>query len=96
MRINSKVQENAGDQVGIGFSFASDLLREWSEFLWTNHRTSKAKPTQSQITFNTQLKIALLNFLSCLAKLQNKRINQVEESIKIKPGILTILAYLTK
>ena len=75
MRINSKARENAGDQVVIGFSFASDLLREWSEFLWTNHRTSKAKPMQSRITFYTQLKIALLSVLSCLAKLQNKRVN---------------------
>ena len=28
-----KARENAGDQVVIGFSFVSDWLREWCEFL---------------------------------------------------------------
>ena len=31
-----KARENAGDQVG--FSFASDWLREWRGFFGTNHR----------------------------------------------------------
>ena len=33
----SKARENSTDQVVIGFSFASDWLREWREFFWSNH-----------------------------------------------------------
>ena len=36
-----KARENAGDQVG--FSFASDWLREWRGFFGTNHRVKKSK-----------------------------------------------------
>ena len=54
-----KARENAGDQVVIGFSFASDWLRKWREFFRPIAGRSKAKPKQSLITFNTQLKIAL-------------------------------------
>ena len=47
-----KVRENADDQVVIGFSFASDWLREWCEFFGTNHRAewgkSKAIPDYSR------------------------------------------------
>ena len=47
------------DQVGIGFSFASDWLRVWREFSRPITEHSKAKPMQSRITFDTQVKIAL-------------------------------------
>ena len=50
-----KTRENAGDQVMI----ASDWLREWREFSGPITKRSKAKPMQSQITFETQLKISL-------------------------------------
>ena len=39
-------------------SFVSDWWRDWSEFSEPITRHSKAKPKQSQIAFNTQLKIA--------------------------------------
>ena len=49
-----KARENVGNQVVIGFSFASDWLRQWREFFWVNHRAterSKAEPMQSRMTF---------------------------------------------
>ena len=54
-----KARENAGDQVMIGFSFASDWLTKWREYSGPITERSKAKPRQSQITFDSQLKIAL-------------------------------------
>ena len=45
----------------IGFSFASDWLRGWCEFSRPITERSKAKPMQSRITFDTQLKIALFS-----------------------------------
>ena len=50
-----KTRENAGDQVMI----ASDWSIGWREFSGPITKRSKAKPMQSQITFDTQLKIAL-------------------------------------
>ena len=47
------------DQVAIDFSFASDWLRVWRNFSRPITERSKAKPRQSQISFNTRLKIAL-------------------------------------
>ena len=41
------------------FSFASDWLTIWCEFLKPIKECGKAKPIQSQIRFDTQLKIAL-------------------------------------
>ena len=58
-RNRSQARENAGDQVTIGFSFAFDWLRGWREFSRPITERSKAKPIQSRITFDTQLKIAL-------------------------------------
>ena len=55
-----QARENAGNQVTIGFSFASDWLREWREFFEPITERSEAKPMQSLITFDTRLKIALL------------------------------------
>ena len=49
-----KARENVGNQVVIGFRFASDWLRQWREFFWVNHRAterSKAEPMQSRMTF---------------------------------------------
>ena len=54
-----KARENAGDQVMIGFSFASDWLTKWREYSGPITERSKAKPRQSLITFDSQLKIAL-------------------------------------
>ena len=43
--------KNAGDQVVLGFSFASEWLDEWREFFWTNQeaRCNKAKENCSYI-----------------------------------------------
>ena len=54
-----KARENAGNQVVSAFCFESDLLREWCEFLLDQSQRSKAKPMQSQITFDTYLRVSL-------------------------------------
>ena len=54
-----KARENAGNQVVTAFCFESDWLREWCEFLLDQSQRSKAKPMQSQMTFDTYLRIAL-------------------------------------
>ena len=51
-----KARENANDQFVIGFSFASDWLREWREFFAPIIERSEANPKQSLITFDTPLK----------------------------------------
>ena len=55
-----QARENAGDQVVIGLSFASDWLIECCEFSRRITARSKAKTEQYRITFHTQLKIALM------------------------------------
>ena len=73
-----KAREKAGGQVVIGFGFASDWLRKWREFFRPITGRSKAKPKQSLITFNTQLKIALsLNHFSRWGCERNNRISPV-------------------
>ena len=65
MRAQSKTgnlleaRENASDRMEIGFSFVFDWLRLWHRFSGPITEQSKAKPKQSRITFETQLKIAL-------------------------------------
>ena len=54
-----QARENASDQVAIGFSFASDWLKKWPEISRPITERSVAKPMQSRITFDTQLKITL-------------------------------------
>ena len=53
-----EVQQNASNQVVLGFSFVFDWLREWCTFCGPITEWSKAKIKQSWIIFNTQLKIA--------------------------------------
>ena len=48
-------------QVAIGFGFASDWLTEWWNFSGPITERSKAKPVQSRMTFDIQLKSALYN-----------------------------------
>ena len=48
-----------GDQIVIGFSFASDWSRGWCEFSGPITERSKAKSMQSWFTFDTLLKIVL-------------------------------------
>ena len=52
-------RENTGNQVVTIFRFESDWLRDWCEFLLDQSQRSKAKPMQSQISFDTYLRIAL-------------------------------------
>ena len=54
-----QARENASDLVALGVSFASDLLGRWRQFSRPITERRKAKPMQSRITFDTQLKIAL-------------------------------------
>ena len=56
-----KARESAGDQVAVGFSFASYWLRGWCNFSGLITKRSKEKPMQSRITFDTRLKIVLLS-----------------------------------
>ena len=51
------------DIFAIGFSLAPDWLRRWREISSPITEHTKAKPVQSRITFDTQLKIALFNSL---------------------------------
>ena len=55
---------------GANESFASDWLIKWREFSTpiTTER-GKIKPMQSRITFDNQLKIALMNSVVCLANI---------------------------
>ena len=55
----SLTENNKSDQIVIGFSFASDWFSRWRKFFRPITGRCKAKPKQSRITFNTQLKIAL-------------------------------------
>ena len=60
MQINRRqARENARVQLAIGFGFASHWLRKWREFCQPITERSKAKPKQTRITFDTQLKTAL-------------------------------------
>ena len=59
LRANETARENAGDQVVIGFSFASDWLKERHKFSGPITERCEAKTKISQITFATPLKIAL-------------------------------------
>ena len=59
-----EVQKNARNKVMIGFGFASDWLRGWRKISGPITEHTWAKPSQSWITFDTQLKIVFLQFLS--------------------------------
>ena len=63
MRISQlpKARENVGDQIVVGFTFASDWLIEWREFSGPITEQSKAKLMQSRITFDAQVKTSLVN-----------------------------------
>ena len=51
-----KARENAGDQVVIGFSFASDWLRDWRESSGPMTERSKTKQRLFWISFDTYFK----------------------------------------
>ena len=56
-----KARENVGDQIVVGFTFASDWLIEWREFSGPITEQSKAKLMQSRITFDAQVKTSLVS-----------------------------------
>ena len=49
----------AGDQVEMGFSFASDYLSEWHELSGTINKRNKVKPIEYRIALDNQSKITL-------------------------------------
>ena len=63
MRISQlpKARENVGDQIVVGFTFASDWLIEWREFSGPITEQSKVKLMQSRITFDAQVKTSLVS-----------------------------------
>ena len=56
-----KARENVGDQIVVGFTFASDWLIKWREFSGPITEQSKAKLMQSRITFDAQVKTPLVS-----------------------------------
>lgn len=61
IRVNRvlKAQTNEGKKDEIGVSFESDCLREWHELSGPLTKPIKAKPMQSQTTFDKHLKITV-------------------------------------
>ena len=63
-------RENAGDQVVINFSFASDWLKRVAQVFWTNHgaklSNNNKNTKQSRIIVNTKLKIGECDYFSFL------------------------------
>ena len=52
-----QARENACEQITIGFSFTSDWLRKWREFFLSPiTERIRAKPKQTQIIFDTELR----------------------------------------
>ncbi len=51
--------ENVRERVTIGFGFTSDWLKKWRKFFKPITKRSNAKPKQTRITFDTQVKTAL-------------------------------------
>ena len=55
-----EARENANDYVAVVFSFVSDRLRGWREVSEPITEKNKVKLKQSWITFDSQLKTALI------------------------------------
>ncbi len=60
-RSRCEARENVRERVTIGFGFSSDWLRKWREIYKPITGRSYAKPKQTQFTFDTQVKTALLS-----------------------------------
>ena len=58
-----KARENVREQVAISLGFTSDWLRKWRESFKPITECSNAKPKQTRITFDTQVKTALSSSL---------------------------------
>ncbi len=57
-----EARENVREQVMIGFGFTPDWMRRWREIFKPITKRSNAKPKQTQLTFDTQVKTALRPF----------------------------------
>ena len=55
-----KARENVREEVAIGFGFTSDWLRKWREYFKPITKRSNTKPKQTQIIFDSHVKIALV------------------------------------
>ncbi len=58
-----EARENVRERVTIGFGFSSDWLRKWREIFKPITKRSNAKPKQTQLTFNTQVKTTLIKLV---------------------------------
>ena len=63
------------ERVTTGFGFTSDWLRKWREIFKPITKRSNAKPKQTRITLDSQVKTALsftLRAFDCSSKGENK------------------------
>ena len=67
-----QARENAYEQITIGFSLASHWSRNCREFFYPIIERTEAKPKQTRITFDTELKTVLLCTLLFAAKTKRK------------------------
>ena len=71
-----KARENARVQQAIGCGFAPHWLRRWREFCQPITEQSKAKPKQTIINFDNQLKTAVLVIWAlAFVSLRNERVS---------------------
>ncbi len=71
-----EARENVRERVTIGFDFTSDWLRKWCEIFKPITQRSSAKPTQTRIMFDTQVKIALMGGGGGWKGLRTTNVNQ--------------------
>ncbi len=55
-----EARENVRERITISFGFTSDWLKKWRESFKPITEGTNAKPMQTRITFDTQVKTALL------------------------------------
>ena len=77
-----KARENAGDQIVIGATFASDWLRSWSGFSGRITERSKTRPMLSWTTFNTQFYIGCVHNGSFGSKWKKKTAEPPKRSVE--------------
>ena len=58
-----EARENVREGVTAGFGFTSDWLKKWCEFFKPITERSKAKPKQTRICLDSQVKTALFYIL---------------------------------
>ena len=83
-----KARENAQEQVAIGFGFTSDWLRNLRESFKPITKRSNTKPKQTQITFDSHVKIALFSILNAIIKGTMKTKKESFLSKSMNPNIV--------